>query len=775
MPVPSETKVILPHVEDTQQAQEDEANDGADAEPVAEQASQFSFMALSSVTVNDAAPASNNFSLDEFTMLLNSAPPAPAAPAAVVQPPAVPVTQVKEEPKESSPVSEGSFQLPASLTSDLIKANDHFQSSLTSIRYTYLRSYNTQQSILSKIDGIAVHASQTLEKISSLELKQMALANEENFEAADSISNEIELLQKEQESKKSEKIQLLKQLTDLRKEYLVDKAKLVADFMSNLQSLSLACEQTEDYTSKFIIKLEEFSHDEKSRIAVEQQRVDMEKNHCERERQALLNENQVIEDAIKSQVGDYYVKQEHLATQLTDVRDEIKVLEEQLAAKRAIETDLAKNLKTIELKIQESRKKFDRQIQRINERLDILSKSQHECDAEEELLQSNISKVETMITNANQIIEDSKCLIEKKQKEHHLANTIIEDLQTIASVGSSSSGSSSGSGISAIGLDCSWDAYDILQSDINENVRSKREQIAEIESSLAKIRGGLTDLKVQREVRLTKHRSLIEQIDQLELAKKLHAANKRFKEAAASAKDLKEITEQKESIEKDLQQSSTSIISQEEELEQLESKLQMIQESLREDQKLERLEHVEKLSNRIHSIQRLVKRLEKVEGQLANTSAGIASSSSSAQNVPSLVQEAKLLYNAELNQLLQLRSLLCESTGIPVPEDPVIEDEPEEVEEEPSATLAEEPATEAEEDSNENEGDHDVVATADDDAAGERSSATNELVVNDVLEACSKSAEEAVEVETEEADSAEKEEEKVVIDVEVRIISSSSF
>jgi hypothetical protein len=202
----------------------------------------------------------------------------------------------------------------------------------------------------------------------------------------------------------------------------------------------------------------------------------------------------------------------------------------------------------------------------------------------------------------------------------------------------------------------------------------------------------------------------------------------------------------------------------------------MIQESLREDQKLERLEHVEKLSNRIHSIQRLVKRLEKVEDHLANTSANAASSSSSVQNVPSLVQEAKLLYNAELNQLLQLRSLLCESTGIPVPEDPVIEDEPEEVEEEHAATLAGEPATEANEevvlDSHENDGDHDVVAAADDEAAGEQSSANDELV-DDVPEANSKSAEVAVEAQTEESDSAEKEEEKVVIDVEVRRISAS--
>eukprot|EP00599_Poterioochromonas_sp_BG-1_P000056 CAMPEP_0173145984 /NCGR_PEP_ID=MMETSP1105-20130129/8216_1 /TAXON_ID=2985 /ORGANISM="Ochromonas sp., Strain BG-1" /LENGTH=1052 /DNA_ID=CAMNT_0014060085 /DNA_START=31 /DNA_END=3189 /DNA_ORIENTATION=+ len=567
----------------------------------------------------------------------------------------------KTEGVDSTPT----FQVPVSLSGELKTIDTKLQSGFNKIRSNYLQSYSLQQAILHQIDSLSSQSNQLREKISLLESKQTALALIEDFEQADAISIEIESTQRELEYKNHEKSNLLQKLEDLRLNYTQEKQNLVEELFRNLNNLFITCTETQSSVDAFNDKLKEYSDEEKSRLAVEQQRVEMERNHCEREQQSLNNESQVIEDAIKNQVGDYYVKQEALESQIATVQEEIKILEEQLALKRVFEADLSKSLKQIESKIQEARKKFDRQLQRIQERLDTLQKAQRECQQEEDLLAQNRFKVESILERAHNIVKEAQTLTEQKLQEKNLVHLVIEDLRAY-----SERHHQNVHLIPSIGLEASWEAFDILQSNsdaANPKVKAKRDEINEAESELAKIRGVLTDTRIQYDSKVAKQKSLVDQIEQLELAKKLHAANKRFKEAAATAKELKELSETKEQVEKDVQSNYQIIVEQEEQEEINVRRLDELQLELQEEQKIEKEQHINKLSNRILDVKILIRKLEKSHQALLSTS----------NETSGILEESIQLYQAELQQLVNLRDDLCRKNGIEIPLDEIVEEEEE--------------------------------------------------------------------------------------------------
>lgn len=572
-------------------------------------------------------------------------------------------TKIAEKAEGVDPTP--TFQVPVSLSGELKTIDTKLQNGFNKIRSNYLQSYSLQQALLHQIDSLSSQSNQLREKISLLESKQTALALIEDFEQADAISIEIESTQRELEYKHHEKSNLLQKLEDLRLNYTQEKQNLVEELFRNLNNLFITCTETQSSVDAFNGKLKEYSDEEKSRLAVEQQRVEMERNHCEREQQSLNNESQVIEDAIKNQVGDYYVKQEALESQIATVQEEIKVLEEQLALKRVFEADLSKSLKQIESKIQEARKKFDRQLLRIQERLDTLQKAQRECQQEEDLLAQNRFKVESILERAHNIVNEARTLTEQKLHEKNLVHLVIEDLRAY-----SERHHQNVQLIPSIGLEASWEAFDILQSNsdaANPKVKAKRDEINEAESELAKIRGVLTDTRIQYDSKVAKQKSLVDQIDQLELAKKLHAANKRFKEAAATAKELKELSETKEQVEKDVQSNYQIIVEQEEQEEIKVRRLDELQLELQEEQKIEKEQHINKLSNRILDVKILIRKLEKSHQALLSNS----------NETSGILDESIQLYQTELQQLMNLRDDLCRKNGIEIPLDEIVEEEEE--------------------------------------------------------------------------------------------------
>jgi hypothetical protein len=593
-----------------------------------------------------------------------------------------PTISPKNKNKTPVHVEEMNFHVPDSLASELVSADYQIINGFHKLRLNYLESYHLQQSLLNSLDNISTESTQLIEKISSLESKQEVLAANEDFEQAELISDEIELLQKDLQNKNDSKSAVLVKLKELRKDYNQEKTNAINQLFSSLNLLFISCDDTRSHIDIFANKLKEFESEEQSKLIVEKQRVDMEKSHCEREQEALNKENQVIEDAIKSQVGDFYTKKEAIENQLSSLQEEIRELENQLKMKKAYETDLLKSLSSIDSKINEARKKFDRQLSRIQERLDTLSKAQRECLQEEKIIQCNELKYNNIFTKSTKIINEANDLIDNKTHERIIINAVIEDLKSFTKKYSTEEHKNN-LVLPTLGLESSWEAYEILQQSnpdnlANDNVRMKMESMQQMKTSLAKLHGTLSEERIIYETKFNKQKSLTEQIESLELTKKLHATNKRFKEAGATAKEIKEQSELKEKIEGDITVHLSTITDLEEKEKSFEEQISVLETELLNEQKLEKQYHLENLSMRIFDCRKLLRRFKKAYKEI------YSSRTTTGEEFVGILGEIIHLYESEEKLLINLREELCQKNGFDIPEDEPL---PEEEEEKPQENI----------------------------------------------------------------------------------------
>jgi hypothetical protein len=592
-------------------------------------------------------------------------------------------TSPKNKNKTPVHVEEMNFHVPDSLASELVSADYQLINGFHKLRLNYLESYHLQQSLLNSLDSISTESTQLIEKISSLESKQEILAANEDFEQAELISDEIEVLQKDLQNKNDSKNAVLEKLKELRKDYNQEKTNAINQLFSSLNLLFISCDDTRSHIDIFANKLKEFESEEQSKLVVEKQRVDMEKNHCEREQEALNKENQVIEDAIKSQVGDFYTKKEAIENQLSSLQEEIRELENQLKMKKAYETDLLKSLSSIDSKINEARKKFDRQLSRIQERLDTLSKAQLECLQEEKIIQCNELKYNNIFTKSTKIINEANNLIDNKTHERIIINAVIEDLKSFTKKYPSEEQKNNNLVLPTLGLESSWEAYEILQQSnpdnlANDNVRMKMDSMQQMKTSLAKLHGTLSEERIIYETKFNKQKSLTEQIESLELTKKLHATNKRFKEAGATAKEIKEQSELKEKIEGDITLHLSTITDLEEKEKSFEEQISVLETELLNEQKLEKQYHLENLSMRIFDCRKLLRRFKKAYKEI------YSSRTTTGEEFVGILGEIIHLYESEEKLLINLREELCQKNGFDLPEDEPL---PEEEEEKPQENI----------------------------------------------------------------------------------------
>jgi septal ring factor EnvC (AmiA/AmiB activator) len=100
----------------------------------------------------------------------------------------------------------------------------------------------------------------------------------------------------------------------------------------------------------------------------------------EREEESLNADLSTTEDAIASQLsGELKGKKDDLETSISAVQAEIRELEEKLIARRADEAKLTKELHTVDTRIADVRKKYDRQLHRLHDRRSALDQTRSEC------------------------------------------------------------------------------------------------------------------------------------------------------------------------------------------------------------------------------------------------------------------------------------------------------------------------------------------------------------------------------------------------------------
>jgi tetratricopeptide (TPR) repeat protein len=122
-------------------------------------------------------------------------------------------------------------------------------------------------------------------------------------------------------------------------------------------------------------------------------RIELEKLGINREEETLLDELKTTERAILDQSGDIVAQRDLLNERLNILEIEIEELEKQIRLKLEAKKDIVAELEHSNTRINEVRKKYDRQLNRIKDRLHQVVVVKQECELEENTLQNERLKL----------------------------------------------------------------------------------------------------------------------------------------------------------------------------------------------------------------------------------------------------------------------------------------------------------------------------------------------------------------------------------------------
>lgn len=571
-------------------------------------------------------------------------------------------TTMQPEPEPIPATTETEFGVPGHILQALHTESRKLSQSIQGFVSLYNGAYDLFTQLMADVIVTSQACRDLAERIDQLEQQQTVLAEREEFEQAAVISAEIENIQNQLTQQTAEKDRALETLKKVKYEYDHQRPTVTAAFSHSFDSVFAFVAEAKDIDVQGRKRLEDFVEEENDRLSVEEQRIQMETSHCEREQATLQSESAVVEEAINSQVGDQMERKRDLEVQSFAVQEEIRRLEELLAQKRAEEIDIAKQMKQIDTKILEVRKKYERQLARIAERREALSKAQSECAYEAQIVADNRSKVESIVTEALESYRVLSVQAETKQQEVRLAETFMKDVHMAIDAEQSPSFS----------LDFSWyltesdELYRCFSSGENLSSSSKdlSDRVSKIEQGIRQHDKQVDEHRVQQEVAQLRLKTLVDTIDRLEVEKKGHAANKRFKEAANTAKELKEANEAKEQVEQEIKHVQASLETIEVTKKQLVMDLDEARRLLREEQKVEKMVHYHVVRQRMRTCVRIKHKVETVQ-----------------QKYPSDFTETLLdLYAREYDRLQRIRMVLvreCDIDESTLSPDVVVEEEEE--------------------------------------------------------------------------------------------------
>ena len=505
-----------------------------------------------------------------------------------------------------------------------------------------------------EIDAVIESIKTFKDRIEEAEKEQTRLAQIEDFEGADALNAEVEAC--EQEVCKHEQIlgDLRVSVRLLEQNFAQERSECVANLHRAAASLQMIKEQLDLGVSQAQRSFEKQFVMERARIEAELERIGLEKSHFEREEQALESDSDRTEEAILAQTGDLSVMREEFHGAMSLLDAEIKALQEQLALKQAEKFTLSANLQDVDGKIGEVRKKYDRQLQRICDRRSDLQKSKSECQKEEDVVLQEQAALEAQVamnrSNSDQAKEWSRCLDE----DGAVVNSFLKSLTTIKSTSTCE--------IASIrSLESSDGDMDI------EEIRRNSEAILYLRG---KKQASANEFQVRRDSLLFESKRFGEQIPQLENEKKAHAAAKRFKEAAAASKSLKDIQSAKETVDTELDEVEKLIAHTELELSELNERYTTTQHTLTEarmKRDVARFESLHRRASEIRSMIRNTGQCGKQDGRFVHETAShdlLACGS---------VREATAVFLAiELGAVLREADAIGELHGLV---EPIVEDE----------------------------------------------------------------------------------------------------
>ena len=371
-----------------------------------------------------------------------------------------------------------------------------------------------------------------------IEAKQLRLGELEDFEGAAALSDPLQNCLTSI-SANEERVKVLNDEVQKAQKSISESHRFsVQDLEHTAKGLGNLKRQKEEEWLKQAKDFEQKYGNEDVSIKGEEERIQLEMTHVLREEESLNEEGAVIEAQISHQTETLSVAKTEIESRLHSTLGEIAELELALAAKKAEEVELREELSKTETGISEVRRKYERQLQRIYDRRTAAVNAQKECSQEMLAIKKERDRIEYSLVLFEKNKADNESWLELTNVEMLAISHFVEAVNTSLEMENE------------VGRESVCESAEIKES---------RANLMACEASLSDANAELIQIEARTSQLANESLEITEKLPQLGIEKKSHASAKRFKEAAATSKDIKQLSSRKEDIERELDQMNEDI------------------------------------------------------------------------------------------------------------------------------------------------------------------------------------------------------------------------
>lgn len=267
-------------------------------------------------------------------------------------------------------------------------------------------------------------------RIIELEQEQEFLAANEEFEITDAISGTLIKLKDEVTAK----FVLNQQIENS----IIESDSVVASFPQHCAKLLGQCSiGLHDWQSQHREELKRLQQAmqadhsaEVARLLEEEARVTREKAHIEREGSSLEEDSRSTEESINSQCEGLLTQKDVASEQINFLEMEIDELERQLLANQESRRRLMTELDTLNVRVTDVRKKYERQLNRIAERIRAVEAVRRECEAEDAAIAKDRATFGDKRRKAREQVEQSEQLSATFSSKYQILQIVETALTT---------------------------------------------------------------------------------------------------------------------------------------------------------------------------------------------------------------------------------------------------------------------------------------------------------------------------------------------------------
>lgn len=362
------------------------------------------------------------------------------------------------------------------------------------------------------------------------EAQQMAAAEAEDFELADRMQSII--ANRERECIEYASIlnsigEAIRQLDSQKEQVVNGVSKCFQDIQTQLKDFKEKQESNDREDASELLKgFEAIS----KKISAEQERLEQDLKHMERDERLVEEESEELEKSISEQTGEYEKQRESAKEQLGETEKEIEELRKLLNAKQTEAAQLRTEIAGHDESILMVRVKFQRQLDRVTKKKNTIRDNREEWEMEKEANDKQKREHELKVeAYSEQLLAHDK-LMDSLDTEIEMADTFASIVSKEMSFG-----------VSEEEEDKIDDELMKLQAEVVDceaRLTERKEVLAAVNSHLSKLEEEVKSLEF-----------LIPQYEEL---KKSAAARRDFKAAGKASKDAKEATSRLKDCEEEL-------------------------------------------------------------------------------------------------------------------------------------------------------------------------------------------------------------------------------